>query len=70
MERVIKETLTTATNLYPSLNRLVIRTRKINRNIKMTVYKTVFIPILVYLSESWIEEAIACSYRDEIFKES
>lgn len=54
IENEIKERINSAAKVYHSINRSVIRKREISRKTKMTIYKTVFIPTLVYGSESWV----------------
>lgn len=54
MENEINERITKATRLYHSLNKAFIGKKEINRKTKMTVYKTIFRPILMYGSESWV----------------
>lgn len=54
MKEEIDERISNAARLYHNLSHTFIGKKEISRKTKMTVYKTVFRPILIYGSESWI----------------
>lgn len=53
-EAEINERLESTMKLYHALNSKFIRRREISTGTKLTVYNTIFRPILTYGSESWI----------------
>nr|CAH7736536.1 unnamed protein product [Callosobruchus chinensis] len=54
MEVEIKERLMKASKLYHTLRRSFICKKEISRKTKITVYKTIFRPVLTFGSESWL----------------
>ena len=49
----IKERIASASRLYYSLSRAFLGRKEVSKKTKMTIYKTVYRPILTYGSESW-----------------
>ena len=50
----IDERISSATKLFYALARPFIGRREISRKTKMTIYKTIYSPILTYGSDSWV----------------
>ncbi|CAH1987605.1 unnamed protein product, partial [Acanthoscelides obtectus] len=53
-EEEINEILMNASRLYHTMNTSFLRKKMTSRKTKMTVYRTVFRPILIFGSESWV----------------
>ena len=53
-EAELNDRIENAMKVYHALNRTLIRKKEVSTGTKMTVYKTIFRPILIYGSESWV----------------
>src|SRR3978361_662388 len=53
-EAEVNERVTTAVKTYHALGNKFLRKREISRGTKMSVYRTIYCPILTYGCESWV----------------
>src|SRR3978361_1128078 len=53
-EAELNDRIENAVKVYHALNRTLIWKKEVSTGTKMTVYKTIFRPILIYGSESWV----------------
>ena len=53
IEHELNDRITSAANTYHVLRKQFLNRNRISRNTKMTVYRTIFRPVLTYGSESW-----------------
>ncbi|CAH2003424.1 unnamed protein product [Acanthoscelides obtectus] len=54
MEAELSERINKAVKTYHTMSKVFLRNKKISRKSKMMVYKTIFIPTLIYGSEGWV----------------
>ena len=53
IDREIKNRIQLANNIHYQINRMIINKKEIETKTKLQIYKTIYVPTLLYGSESW-----------------
>lgn len=53
-EEEINNRIQSTTRAYHAINKVILNNKKISKETKMTVYKTIYQPVLLYGSENWV----------------